>query len=239
MLLEPIADLIGDRSLVLVPTGALHALAWPMLDLCRERPVTVAPSSWLWWRASQQPEATGAVVLVAGPAPEQAATEVAAIGERVRGATALSGGRARVSDVLTALDGAASAHIASHGVFRADNPLFSHLQLIDGPMTVYDLSALRQAPNLLVLSACDSGLSMVHPGDELQGLSAALLGLGTRVVVASLGPVDDVATRRMMVDFHGRMLSGSAPSEALALAQSALDPEYATTGGSFICMGAG
>lgn len=55
MLLEPIADLIGDRSLVLVPTGALHALAWPMLDLCRERPVTVAPSSWLWWRASSNP----------------------------------------------------------------------------------------------------------------------------------------------------------------------------------------
>lgn len=239
MLLEPVADLLGDRPLVLAPTGALHALAWPMLAGCRYRSVLVVPSSWLWWRAAQQPDATGSVVLVAGPAPEQAVAEVVAIGERIRGAKVLSGGRANVAAVLGALDGAASAHIASHGVFRSDNPLFSHLRLVDGPMTVYDLSALRQAPNLLVLSACDGGLSAVHPGDELQGLSAALLGLGTRVVVASLGPVDDVATRRLMVDFHDRMRSGLAPSAALAAAQAALDPAYATTGGSFVCMGAG
>jgi CHAT domain-containing protein len=111
--------------------------------------------------------------------------------------------------------------------------------MVDGPMTVYDLSALSRPPGLLVLSACDSGLSAVHPGDELQGLCAALLGLGSSAVVASLGPVDDLATRDLMVDFHDRLRAGHSPSEALAAAQARLAPEYATTGGSFVCLGAG
>jgi CHAT domain-containing protein len=154
-------------------------------------------------------------------------------------AVALTGGRATVAAALAALDGAGSAHIATHGEFRADNPLFSFLQLVDGPLTVYDLSALRRPPRLLILSACDTGLSTVHPGDELQGLSAALLGLGTRAVVASLGPVDDDATRQLMVTLHGRLRAGVGAATALAEAQAALDPAYDTTGASFVCLGAG
>jgi tetratricopeptide (TPR) repeat protein len=239
MLLAPLADLLGDRALVLAPTGALHALPWPMLVACRDRSLSVVPSSALWWQAATRPPRDGAVVLVAGPAPEYAAAEVAAIQARLGEATVLSGSRARVAPVLSTLDGAGIAHIASHGIFRADNPLFSHLRMVDGPMTVYDLSALSRPPGLLVLSACDSGLSAVHPGDELQGLCAALLGLGSSAVVASLGPVDDLATRDLMVDFHDRLRAGHSPSEALAAAQARLAPEYATTGGSFVCLGAG
>ncbi|GAB3833796.1 hypothetical protein GCM10027610_028310 [Dactylosporangium cerinum] len=92
-------------------------------------------------------------------------------------------------------------------------------------------------PELLVLSSCDAGLSAVHPGDELQGLAAALLGLGTRTVVASLGPVDDEDTLRLMTDLHRRLADGVAPAVALARAQSAgVDRISAAT---FICMGAG
>jgi CHAT domain-containing protein len=239
LLLAPVADLIGDRPLVLAPTGDLHALPWPMLDHCRDRSLSVVPSSALWWQASTRPRPGGAVVLVAGPAPEHAADEVAAVGARLGGAVVLSGTRAKVTTVLSTLDGAGTAHIASHGSFRADNPLFSYVQLVDGPMTVYDLSALSRPPGLIVLSACDSGLSAVHPGDELQGLSAALLGLGATAVVASLGPVDDEATRRLMVDFHDRLPAGDGPASALAAAQAALPREDSATGGSFVCLGAG
>jgi CHAT domain-containing protein len=193
----------------------------------------------MWWRAHGRPVAKGGLVLVAGAAPAQATPEVVAIGEGYPDATVLTGARANVAGVLAALDGAASAHLATHGEFRADNPLFSHLRLVDGALTVYDLSALRRPPGLLTLSACDSGLSAVHPGDELQGLAAALLGLGTRTVVASLGPVDDEATRQLMVGFYDRLRAGAAPAAALAAAQSSLDPAYATTGGSFVCLGAG
>lgn len=239
LLLAPVADLIGDRPLVLTPTGALHALAWPMLPTCRGRPLCVVPSSWLWWRAALRREARGGTVLAAGPAPPQATAEVLALRDRLPDATVLTAGRATVAATLAALDGAASAHLASHGEFRADNPLFSYLRLVDGELTVYDLSALHRPPDLLILSACDGGLSAVHPGDELQGLSAALLGLGTRAVVASLGPVDDGATRALMVDLHDQLRSGSPVCTALAAAQSRLDREYATTGGSFVCLGAG
>jgi tetratricopeptide (TPR) repeat protein len=239
MLLAPVADLIGDRPLVLTPTGGLHALAWPLLATCRGRPLCVAPSSWLWWRAATRPPVHGGAVLVAGPCPPQAAAEVGALRPLLPGATALTGDRARVTAVLRALDGAGFAHIATHGEFRADNPLFSFLQLVDGPLTVYDLSALRRPPPTLILSACDTGLSAVHPGDELQGLSAALLGLGARSVVASLGPVDDEATRQLMVSFHRQLATGIGAAAALAGAQSALDPQYCTTGASFVCLGTG
>jgi len=73
----------------------------------------------------------------------------------------------------------------------------------------------------------------------LQGLSAAMLGLGTRAVVASLGPVRDVATRALMVDLHRHLSRGAAPAAALAAAQAALDPSDASTAGSFVCLGAG
>jgi tetratricopeptide (TPR) repeat protein len=238
-LLAPLADLIADRPLVLAPTGVLHGLPWAMLPGCRSRPTCVVPSATAWWRATQRPDRTGGVVLVAGPAPEQAVAEVTELGRQLPGARLLTGGRARADDVLAALDGAGTGHVASHGEFRADNPLFSHLRLADGPLTVHDLSALRRPPALLVLSACDSGLSAVHPGDELMGLSAALLGLDTRAVVASTGPVDDVATRDLMVDFHRRLAGGTGPAAALAAAQAAADPDRYPSTHSFLCLGAG
>jgi len=237
-LFAPIADLLGDRDLVLAPTGDLHALPWPLLGQCRGRPLSVVPSGSMWWRAAARPVPPGAPVLVSGPAPEYAGAEVAAIAARLPGATLLDGAGAGVSTALSMMDGAATGHIACHGEFRADNPLFSHLRLVDGPLTVYDLSALRQPPGLLVLSACDAGLSAVHPGDELLGLSAALLGLGTRAVVASLGPVDDEATRDLMVDFHVRVAAGAVPSIALARAQTAVTGEAWLSAASFVCLGA-
>jgi CHAT domain-containing protein len=179
----------------------------------------------------------GRVVLVAAAEPPYAAAEVAAIATEVRRPDLLTGDRARVADVLSRLDGAYTAHLAAHGEFRADNPLFSYLRLADGPLTVYDLMRLRRAPRLMVLSACDAGLSAVHPGDELMGLASALLGLGTRTLVASVGPVADGPTRALMVDLHRRLRAGDPPAAALAAAQSAAVAEPSLF--NFVCLGAG
>src|SRR5919199_284596 len=84
------------------------------------------------------------------------------------------------SNVAHAMDGARLVHVACHGTFRSDNPLFSSLTLADGPLTVYDIEALARAPRRLVLSACESGLSSVRPGDELMGLTASLAAIGSR-----------------------------------------------------------
>jgi CHAT domain-containing protein len=140
--------------------------------------------------------------------------------------------------VAGALDGAGLAHVAAHGAFRVDNPLFSSLQLADGPLTVYDLEGLARAPRTLVLSACDSGLSGVRPGDELMGLAGALFALGTGSLVASVIPVPDAATRELMVAFHQRLQAGLPVAAALAGAQVAVGRDVPVAA-SFVCFGAG
>jgi CHAT domain-containing protein len=239
ILLAPLADLVGDRPLVLAPTGVLHGLPWSILASCRGRPIAVSPSSWQWWQATLRPAGPGRRVLIGADAPEHAAAEVRRLHAQMPEAFALTGSEATVSSALASLDGAAVAHLACHGEFRADNPLFSQLMLADGPLTMCDLSVLRHAPSLLILSSCDAGLSAVHPGDELQGLAAALLGLGTKTVIAGLGPVDDEATLQLMTDLHRRLCAGIAPAPALAAAQAAVAAQNAVSAANFVCMGAG
>lgn len=242
MLLDPVRTAISDRPLVVVPSGALHALPWSLLPSCHGRAVSVAPSAELWLRAvtrHREGSREGRVALVGCPSPPHAVAEVQTLAGRYPHATTLLGDRATVAAVTAALDGADLAHVACHGHFRSDNPLFSSLELADGPLTVYDLECLSRPPPLLLLSACDSGLSDVQPGDELMGLAAALLSLGTATLVASVVPVPDAATRRLMVAFHDRLAGGASPAEALAHAQLA-DPaagDLATAG--FVCLGAG
>jgi CHAT domain-containing protein len=120
--------------------------------------------------------------------------------------------------------------------------MFSHLRLADGPLTVYDMERLGRPPRTVVLSACNVGLSAVHPGEELMGLTAALLGLGTATVLGSVLPAQDAATQDLMVDLHGRLAAGDAPAQALASAQlvrsGELD-ELSVTAAAFVCFGAG
>ena len=242
-LLEPLRRRLDDRPLVLAPTGRLGGLPWSALPACRGRAVTVAPSATVWLRA-----ATSALVshdqaiLAAGPRLPAAPTEISAIASLspVK-ASVLVGAEATVDAVASAMDGAPLAHVAAHGTFRADNPLFSALELADGPLTVYDLERLRTPPARVVLSACDSGLSAVRPGDELMGFTAALLGLGTRTLVAPVIPVPAEITTPLMVDLHRRLGAGHPPAVALADAQEAHrvngDVAFAASAG-FLCFGA-
>jgi hypothetical protein len=243
LLLGPVRSRLGDRPLVVVPTAALHVVPWSALPSLRGRAVTVAPSAALWLRARHAPaHASGRVALVAGPRLTGAGPEVAGLARRYPDAVRLTGRRATVDAARAALDGARLAHVAAHGRFRADNPMFSTIELADGPLTVHDLEGLGRAPATLVLSACDSGLSAVHAGDELLGLAAGLLGLGTRTLVASLLPVPDDATRSLMLAFHRHLQSGAPAAEALARAQVGADRSgdhgAVAAAASFVCLGA-
>ncbi|ONI87709.1 hypothetical protein ALI22I_21150 [Saccharothrix sp. ALI-22-I] len=243
-LLEPLRQFVGDRPLVIVPTGPLHEMPWPILPSCLGRPVSVAPSAALWHRAATaEPAGDGRRVVVSGPDLPHAAAEVAALARRYPEARRFTGRTARVDDVITALDGADLGHIAAHGRFRADNPLFSELRLADGPLTAYDLERLARPPRRIVLSACDSGRSAVHPGDEVLGLASVLLALGTTTLIATAVPVPDHASRPLMLRFHRLLDDGLSPSRALAEAQRDLSTQgppanrVATIG--FVCYGAG
>ncbi|WP_143265569.1 CHAT domain-containing protein, partial [Amycolatopsis lexingtonensis] len=212
-LIEPLLPEIGDRRLIIVPTGFLHAMPWAVLRSCAGRALSVAPSAALWLRAATTTDgSTGSRVFAAGPGLPHAAAEVVALAGRYRGARRLTGRNATATAVTAALDGAELAHIAAHGRFRTDNPLFSALRLADGPLTVYDLERLTRPPRHVILSACESGLPVVRPGDELLGLAAALLAMGSKSLVASVVPVPDHATRPLMLRLHRHLRRGAGPA---------------------------
>lgn len=244
LLLGPLRARVAGRPLVMVPTGELHAAPWPMLPSLVGVAVTISPSATFWCRAIRQADAGQErhTVLVAGPGLPHAVPEVRALARSYRSAEVLVGREATVEAVKTAMGHAGLAHIAAHGVFRSDNPLFSSIELADGRLAVYELEALEQAPRTMVLSACDSGLSGVHPGDEIMGLAATLFRLGTCTLLASVIPVPDDATRVLMAAVHRGLRRGLGPAQALARAQARIDPvDHALLAAraGFVCFGAG
>jgi len=237
MLVAPLR--LDTGELVIVPPAELHAVPWGVLGGLRDMAVSVAPSAALWMTRGDR-ETDGPVVLAAGPRLAESDAEVVRLGTVYARAVSLSSRQATVEAVLSAMEGAALAHVASHGRFRADNPLFSSLELADGALTVYDIERLRRVPRTMVLSACDAGLPAARPGNEIMGLVAALLAAGTRTVLASTGLVPDtVSTLDLMTDFHSRLVAGERPAGALAAAQSRFEPlsPEGLAACSFVCFG--
>jgi len=245
LLLGGLDRVIGDRELVVVPPGFLQGMPWSLLPGCAGRPISVAPSAASWLRAVEQPlpAMSGRAALVCGPDLPAGEEEVALLRSAYPAATTLTGADATADRVLAAVDGASFAHIAAHGQVRPDNPLFSALGMADGPLTVYDLERLGQAPAFVLLSACQSGVTATRPGDETLGLAAALLSLGTRSLIATVVPVPDQATSELMTEMHRRLRTGAAPAVALAGAQTYLrerdvDGTHLVASAGFACFGA-
>lgn len=230
-LLAPLRRHIGDRELVIAPTGELHGLPWAALPSLAGRPFTVVPSTGAWLHAREPRRTDGHVVLVAGPDLDHAGRELAALRRLHPHAIVLDGADARAERVRDAMDGAELVHIAAHGEFREGNPLFSRLLLADGPLMVHDLDELTAPPRRIVLSACDIGRA--GEGDAVLGMAGALLSLGTATVVAAVAPVRDAATPDFMTAFHTALAAGLSPARALAGAPRA----PGVTG--FLCLGAG
>ena len=242
-LLQPLSSLLADRQLVVVPAGQLQALPWPLLPSCAGRPLTVAPSaaSWLAARAAAAHASTRAV-LVAGPGLPGAAQELESLSALYPAAQLLTGRDATVRAALRALDGAGVAHVAAHGRFRADNPMFSSLVLADGPLTAYDLERLHRAPRTIMLAACDSALSPYRPGNEMIGLAAGLLAVGGSAVVAALLPLPDTVSAQLTYAWHQLLGRGSSPSEALSLVASRArqdGPLAQMAASALVCLGYG
>jgi CHAT domain-containing protein len=240
LVLQPLG--LTDGPVVLVPTPGLYATPWHTLPSCRQRPVTITPSAELWHRASQSDRVGKSVLLAAGPDLELSDSEVREVGALYPSATMLMATESTVGRVQALLDGAHVAHVATHAVFQLENPMFSSLRLVDGDLSVYDIERLVNAPDVVVLSACDSGFTDTHAGEELMGLSAALLNMGTKTIIASIGLVpDSEATKDLMVALHRGLVSGLSTSQALHRAQveAAETPEGFVAASSFICIGAG
>jgi hypothetical protein len=233
---------LPEGPVVVVPPGRLHAVPWGLMPSLADRPISVAPSAWSWVQARRRkPPALRRVSLVSGPGLATGPGEIKELALRYPGALVLGRGAATVAKVLTAIEGAWLVHIAAHGHFRADSPLFSSLQLDDGPLLVHDLERLGRAPHQLVLPSCDSAAVAAVGADEVLGLASSLISLGAAGIVASVVPVNDAAAVPLMVAFHEAFARGATLADALMTArreQSAGGPVAAAAAQSFLALGA-
>jgi CHAT domain-containing protein len=126
-------------------------------------------------------------------------------------------------------------HLAGHGLAH---PGFPGLVLslydeggrrVDGLIRSYELYGTELSAELVVLSACSTGLGDEIRGEGLLGLSRGFLYAGASQVLASLWDVDDRATAELMAHFYRALLrDGDPPARALRRAQRALrgDPAW-------------
>ncbi len=240
-LLGPAVRHLGDGPIVIVPTGTLHPIPWALLPALSDRVVSVAPSAGAWMRAAaaSAPQQRH-VTLARGPGLASEGAELPLIAPFYDDVTVLAGGEATAEKVLYALDGAWLGHVAAHGTFRADSPLFSSLHMYDGPLTVYDFERLHRAPYRLVLSSCDSGVLAPTGANELLGLVSSLLPLGTAGIIAAIVPLNDQAVVPVMVELHRCLRSGKTLAESLYNVRRGLgdDPVQQATVTSLMALGA-
>lgn len=228
LLLAPLLPhLVGGRLIVVpcdplqgVPFHALKDGAGYLLDRFE---IVYAPSASVWHtlRARVEPSRTGGGALlvgVPGAGTEHVPGELAAIAGQMP-ARILCGGEATVENVRRAAPSATLLHLATHALFRHDNPLFSGLQLADDWLLGRDLYGMRLRADLVTLSACDTGASRIEPGEEWMGLARGFLSAGAGRVMVSLWPADDAATAEQMARFYGHLQEGHGPAGALRRAQ--------------------
>jgi len=225
LLLAPLADEVGERPLVLTPSGALAAVPWTLLPTNRGRPLIVAESATSWAARSQAPLRSASAGFVAGPRVPQAQAETTAAAKVWPGSRVLHGEDA-TADAVTRLAGEVDVlHVSAHGRHSSENPLFSGFELADGPWFGYDIDQLERVPDVVLLSACEIGRSTLRGGEELIGMTAAWLHAGARRVVASAAAINDEVAHHVLVRVHEGLAEGLRPSGALARALLDVDPE--------------
>ena len=223
-LVTPLLPHLGDRRVVLTPSGALAGTPWSLLPGLVGRPLTIPSSASRWYdlRLWQQ-VGSGEVGLVAGPGVARGHEEVtraAAAWPRARTLLGEDGTVAGVAGLAANVD---VLHLAGHGRHTGENPLFSAVELADGPWFGYDIDMLPQAPSTVVLSACELGRVSVRSGEEAIGMSAAWLHAGARTVLSSPVLIADDVACEAMANWHALVARGSAPAEALATVTAAAD----------------
>lgn len=233
-LIAPIRDRIQARHLMFVPHGALHYVPFHALFdgeryLIDDHTVSYVPSASIYTVCTRKAvNSTGAALLMG--VPDQNAPSIL---DELRALSAilphpkLFVGNAASEYVLkTAGAGARLVHIATHGYFRQDSPMFSSIRLGNSYLSLYDLYHLRLPVELVTLSGCATGLNVVAAGDELIGLARGLFQAGAQSLLLSLWDVHDQSTAKFMAEFYLEYEKGEDKATAMRNAMLRVRESY-------------
>jgi tetratricopeptide (TPR) repeat protein len=232
---DPTSDrTVASPKLVIVPHGLLHRVPFHALSdggsyLLERFEISYAPSAKVYSLCQNRiPRGFDkALVLgVADPSIPAVAEETQAVVKHLPAAELLRDQQATVEALRLKVPGCGLLHLACHGMFRVDNPMFSSLKVGDGWLAASDVIRLDLAGALVTLSACESGRNEVFAGDELIGLTRAFLGAGATTLVASLWLVQDETTAELMENWYKHLSNSVGRATALRNAQLALKDKY-------------
>jgi len=230
-LIEPLLPVVSlAPKLIIVPHQALHYVPFHALYdgsnyLVDQHDVTYAASATVLRicreRMSNKASEYDLILAVADESTPFINDEVESLRALLPNAKIFAGAEADENKLRTYAPAAGKIHIAAHGIFRADNPLFSALKLGDNWLNLFDIFNLQLGAELTTLSACETGMSGVWEGDELLGLAGGFLYAGTPSLVVSLWTVNDRSTSKLMRAFYEGL--GLYRSKSHALREAMLE----------------
>lgn len=227
-LVAPLENYIDGRDLIIVPAGVLHYLPFHAFHdgdkyLIEKREVVYSPAASVWQILDKKPVRKIKNALLLGFADEKiplVEVEIAALKKKIPHSKTLTSDRATFAGYTANAPKYDLLHLACHGNFRPENPMFSSLHLADGWITARDIYSQRLKAALVTLSACETGLNKIFAGDEILGLARGFLAAGADSLVLSLWTVNDEATRELMADFYENLQRGASIAASLRLAQT-------------------
>jgi CHAT domain-containing protein/tetratricopeptide (TPR) repeat protein len=224
-LIAPLRQIISPgQRLIVVPHQVLHYVPFHALydgerHIIDDHELTYGASASVLKICRERKPANSAkfdlILAVADELTPYINDEVAALQELLPNAKVFVGPEAREDKLRQYASDAGKIHIAAHGVFRADSPMFSSLKLGDSWLNLFDIFNLQLGAELTTLSACETGMSAVWEGDELLGLARGFLYAGTPSLVVSLWTVNDRSTAQLMGRFYKGLRDGLSKSRAL------------------------
>lgn len=226
-LIEPLESFVEKRDLAIVPVGALHYVPFHALFdganyQIEMRQVTYAPSATVWQFLASKPKRKLRNALLIGYADERiplVTREIESLKKIFTKAKSYAGENATFSAFTKNAAKFDVLHLACHGQFRPENPLFSSLHLADGWITVRDICSQKLNAEIVTLSACETGLNKIFAGDEILGLARGFLSAGASSLILSLWTVNDAATTELMKDFYTNLKTGKSASASLRISQ--------------------
>ncbi len=258
ILVRPILDgLSGIKRLGVIPHGVLHYLSFSTLtdgtDYLLDRfPVFYLPSAsvYPYTQNKRTPEKNLKVLAIGNPDLGNPALdlpfseyEVDSIRWNFPRITIMTRERATEKWVVDNIARFGIIHLASHGEFDPLNPLLSSVKLSrgedrDGNLEAAEIFALDLSADLVVLSACQTGLGKVSAGDEVIGLTRAFLYAGTHALISSLWRVSDISTAMLIKEFYRRYVNDDK-AESLRRAAQHVKNRYPHPGywGAFTLVG--